>query len=424
MDKFDSKAAFAFMKELSFERRSGSAEEKKAAQLIAKRLREIGLKPVTENFDVDIFSLGKASLEVSKPYKKKYEAWPVGYTNSTPKNGLAAEMVYVDNPVPSILSETKGKVVLLQGRFRRTPYKAIRKSGAKAFIYINSPDRLAVGKLAYEFAREYGRMPGVFISYDDGLDLVKRGAEKVKLTSTADTGKKKSQNIIAEIKGTRFPDEVIAISAHYDSVPWSEGATDNAAGSALAFMMAKEFAKKPLARTLRIVWCGCEEIGLIGSFEYAKKHAKEMKKIKILLNLDVGGTIIGKVGAIVTGDEKLAHYVEAMGREFGVFSSVSTEVASSDSTPFAEHGIQALNLMRAGGGTSYIHTSGDSLEHCGPQGFDSIGPVAIAFLKRLGNSVEFPFERNLPKKLQKSLKEYIEERSGRKCNYRGETNGK
>ncbi len=421
MEQFDSKNAFAYMKALSFERRSGSPEERKAARLVSGFVREIGLKARTESFNVDIFSLGDASIEVTAPYRKKYKAWPVGYTSSTPARGVKAPLVYIDNPAPSLLSKTKGKVVLLQGRLRRTPYRALRKSGAKAFIYINSPDRLAVGKLAYEFSRKFGRMPGAFISYKDALDIVKRGATRVKLVSRAGAQKKKSQNVIAEIRGTRFPEEVIAITAHYDSVPWSEGATDNAAGSALALMLAKEFAKAPPARTLRFIWCGCEEIGLVGSFEYVKRHAKEMNDVKLLLNLDVGGTIIGQVRAIVTGAEKLAHYVEALGKEMGVLSSVSTDVASSDSTPFAQHGIQALNLFRGGGGTSYIHTSGDTIKHCGPSGFDSIGPMAVEFLRRLGNSEEFPFKHGLPKKLQKNLKEYITERSGREYKYRGDS---
>lgn len=421
MGKFDSKTAFRYMRELSFERPSGSPLEKKAAGMISGYLREMGLKPRLESFDVDVFSLGKAGLEVTAPFKKKMKGWPVGYTSATPAGGVSGELAYVDNPVPAILSKLRGKVVLLEGRLRQKTYEAIKKSGAKAFIYISGPDRLVYGKLSYMFARKFGKMPGVTIAYKDGLELVKRKASKVKLTSKASMRKGKSQNVIAEIRGTRFPEEVIAVSAHYDSVLWSPGATDNAAGSALALMLAREFANKPLGRTLRIIWCGCEEIGLVGSFEYAKKHAREMKNVKLLLNLDVGGTLVGHVRGLVTGGEKLAHYVEALGKELGAFSEVPTDIYSSDSTPFAEHGIQSLNLLRGGGGTNYIHTSGDSLEHCGPEAFDTIGEVAVEFMRRLGNSVEFPFKRGLSDKLQKKLKEYITERGGREYNYRGDS---
>ena len=48
-------------------------------------------------------------------------------------------------------------------------------------------------------------------------------------------------------------------------------------------------------------------------------------------------------------------------------------------------------------------------------------PMAVEFLSRLGNAVEFPFKRGLPDKLQIKLKEYIVERSGREYKYRGDT---
>jgi Iap family predicted aminopeptidase len=389
--------------------------------MISGWLREMGLKPRKESFDVDVFSLGEAHLEVTAPYKKRYRAWPVGYTSATPAGGLKGELAYVDNPVPAVLSKMKGKVVLLEGRLRQSAYKALRKSGAKAFIYISGPDRLVYGKLSYMFAKKFGRMPGVTISYEDGLEIMKKGASRVRLVSRAATRKAKSQNVIAQINGTRSPEEIIAITAHYDSVLWSPGATDNAAGSALALMLAKEFAKKPPARTLRFIWCGCEEIGLVGSFDYVGRHSREMEKVKLLLNLDVGGTIIGRVRGLVCGDKKLAGYVEVLGREFGAFSEAGRDVYSSDCTPFAEFGVQSVNLLRGGGGTTYIHTSGDSLEHCGPVAFDSIGELAVEFLRRLGDAVEFPFKRGLPEDIRKKLKEYITERSGRKYRYRGDS---
>ena len=142
MTKFDSKTAFKYMKELSFERPSGSPLELKAARLISGHLRDMGLKPRLESFNVDVFSLGKASLRVTAPFKKEMKAWPVGYTSSTPSGGISGELAYVDNPVPAILSKMRGRIVLLEGRLRQSAYKALRDSGAKAFIYISGPDRL------------------------------------------------------------------------------------------------------------------------------------------------------------------------------------------------------------------------------------------------------------------------------------------
>lgn len=423
MKSFDSKKAFEYMTALTFERRSGSLEELKAAKLIAGYLRKMGLRPHKEKFSINAFSIGDASLKVTSPFKKKYQSWPVGYSKSTPAGGVSGELTYIDSPTPAKLSRLSGKIVILFGGLKASGYKALNASGAKGYIRINPPDRHVFSKMGHEVGRKYGRMPGVFIGYNDGLEILKRGAKRARFTSKASVHKGASQNVIAEVCGTDEPKEIIIVCGHYDSVPWSPGATDNAAGSALTLALAGMFARTPPRRTLRFVWFGCEEIGLVGAFEYVKKHAAQMKNIKLVVNLDVGGSLIGRVRATVTGGEKLANYVEALGKEIGVLSDVSANISSSDSVPFAEHGIQALNLWRGGGGSYFGHTEGDTIKHCAPRAFDAIGAMAVEFIKRLANSIEFPFKRSMPANIRKKLKDYITERSGRKYNYRGETDG-
>jgi len=408
------------MKELSFERRSGSPEEKKAASLIAGYLRKMGIKPRAERFGVDVFSFKDAVFEVAAPYKKKYKVWPVGYSKATPKGGILAPLVYIDNPNPATFSDVQGKIVMMEGGFTSKSYKALVENKAKGFIRISAPDRLVYGKLSHTFPKKFGQIPGVTIGYEDSLEIISKGATHGKLISEIGTRKGVSQNVVAEIRGRRLPDEVIIVCGHYDSVVWSPGATDNAAGSALALELASYFSKFPPARTLRFIWFGCEEVGLVGSFSYVEKHKKEMKKVKMVLNLDVGGSLIGRITAVVTGNEKLKNYIEVLGKETGAIGSVVGDIYSSDSIPFAEYGIPSLNLYRVGGGTSYIHTKGDSLIHCGPSAFEAIGKVALEFLKRTANAVEFPFEGGLPTDIQKKLKEYITERSGRSYEYKGD----
>ena len=421
MERIDSTIAFGYLKALSFERRSGTPQEAKAARMIADFLRGMKLWPRVEKFRVDTFSQGEGTLEVTAPFRKRYKAWPVGYSRPTPAGGIAGELTYVENPAADILGRMRGKVVLMEGGLRKKLYEALKGSGAKAVIRMSAPDRLVHGKYAYEIQRRLGRLPGVMISYEDGLELVGRGARRVRIASRAPVTKTISQNVIAEIPGDRYPREVMVVGAHYDSVMWSSGAADNAAGSALALALARRFAAAPLARTLRFIWFGCEEIGLEGSYRYVEKHRRRMKDVRFMLNLDVGGSTIGRVAARVTGTRKLANYVEVLGRELGAFSEATQGVASSDSTPFARCGVQALNLSRRGGGASYIHTRGDSLEHCGPAAFDLIGAAAAEFLSRVGNAVEFPFERALPKRIQDELKKYITDNSGREYKYLGET---
>lgn len=104
-------------------------------------------------------------------------------------------------------------------------------------------------------------------------------------------------NVIAEIKGTEKPDEVVIISGHLDSWdgPGAVGASDNGTGSCTALESARLLLKagaKP-KRTIRfILWTG-EEQGLYGSRSYVIQHEKEMDKISAVFVDDGGSNYIG-----------------------------------------------------------------------------------------------------------------------------------
>lgn len=106
-----------------------------------------------------------------------------------------------------------------------------------------------------------------------------------------------NHNVIAEIKGTEKPDEVVIISGHYDSWdgPGSVGASDNATGSITAMEAARLIIKsgaKP-KRTIRfILWTG-EEQGLFGSRAYIIQHKDELDKISAVFVDDGGSNYIG-----------------------------------------------------------------------------------------------------------------------------------
>lgn len=106
-------------------------------------------------------------------------------------------------------------------------------------------------------------------------------------------GPRPQYNVVAEIKGTEKPDEVVIVSGHFDSWdgPGSTGCLDNGTGSSTALEAARILNKvgaKP-KRTIRfILWSG-EEQGLFGSRGYVALHMNEMDKISACL-VDDGGT--------------------------------------------------------------------------------------------------------------------------------------
>jgi hypothetical protein len=102
------------------------------------------------------------------------------------------------------------------------------------------------------------------------------------------------RNIEAEKAGTRHPDEIVLVGAHYDSPPGSPGANDNGSGVAALLELARIFKDKEPARTIRFVAFVNEEPPYfmtddMGSRVYAR-HAKELgETIVAMLSLETIG---------------------------------------------------------------------------------------------------------------------------------------
>ncbi|HTS30429.1 MAG TPA: M20/M25/M40 family metallo-hydrolase [Bryobacteraceae bacterium] len=89
-----------------------------------------------------------------------------------------------------------------------------------------------------------------------------------------DTSKTDSFNVIAEIPGSTKPNELVMVGGHFDSWHYGTGATDNAAGSAVAMevMRILKSLNLKMDRTVRMGLWGGEEEGLLGSRAYVKEH--------------------------------------------------------------------------------------------------------------------------------------------------------
>ena len=104
-------------------------------------------------------------------------------------------------------------------------------------------------------------------------------------------------NVIADIKGTEKPDEMVIVSGHFDSWngPGSQGAQDNGVGAMTAMEAARILcaARAKPKRTIRfILWSG-EEQGILGSTAYVKMHKDDLDKISAVLVDDGGGNYQG-----------------------------------------------------------------------------------------------------------------------------------
>jgi Zn-dependent M28 family amino/carboxypeptidase len=97
------------------------------------------------------------------------------------------------------------------------------------------------------------------------------------------------RNIIASQPGRHFSREVILVGAHYDTVPGSPGADDNASGVAGMLELAKIFSGHRTDRTLKFVAFCNEENGLVGSQVYARRAKEHGETIVAMFSLEMIG---------------------------------------------------------------------------------------------------------------------------------------
>ncbi len=413
MLRTDGDRAFRLLEAISFERLGGSEEEKQAADILVDKLHSIGLQPEIEKFDIWQYQPKQARLEVLEPYIGDCEVEVYGLTGSTSDEGIEGEFLYVEDADEVSLLEAEDKIVLINKRVNLKKYRRLAEAGVAGFITwggnIYRREDIPRWAIRPEYFK-HGKIPGVATYADEAADLIQNSASRVRLIVQQEEEEVKSQNVICEIQGDKHPDEVMVITAHYDSVPYSSGANDNAAGSAIIMELARHYAENPPCRTLRFIWCGSEELGLRGSFAHVKKRKEELDEVKFVLNVDVAGAILGKNVATITGPQQVEHLVEIMAKSSGVAMSTRQDVYSSDSIPFAEHGIPSLNLIRFG---APIHNRHDRAEYLSPYRLAELGDFALSFLDQTDSAAMFPFEREIPDDVQKKLDKYLERVRGK-----------
>lgn len=96
------------------------------------------------------------------------------------------------------------------------------------------------------------------------------------------------ENIVLNLPGLAAEPPIL-IGAHYDAVPGSPGADDNATGVAALLELARIFAEKPARYPLRLVAFDLEENGLLGSTAYAQELKEKRESLRLMIALEMLG---------------------------------------------------------------------------------------------------------------------------------------
>jgi len=384
-------------------RTSGTPEELRCAAYIRSKIREFGCEAQVEPFDVEMAEIQEAELTVdgvNYPCK--------GYLCAGSWD-VEAPLYYLRHTDEIALRLCKGKIVLLDTFVGYWKYQDLLKYGAVGYITCNGnvyfPDRDIDQKEQRAFVRKDTQMPAVNIHAADAIEIVRRRGKTAHIRLQQKQWVGQSHNVVLDIPGE--VEEYIAFTAHYDSTHLSTGVFDNMSGAVGLLYLAEYFAKNPQRYSLRFLWCGSEERGLLGAKAYCSSPER-LENCVLNINLDMIGSLMGRFLTCVTADEKVCTYISALSEELGFSNDVYQGVYSSDSTPFADKGIPAVSFARNPVRSMFgYHDRYDTIDIMDGDQMAEDFEFVLAFAKRMAAAKHIPFAREMPQNMRDKLDNYL-----------------
>lgn len=404
--------SFELLSKLYFVRTGGSMEEDRAADILIEECKSLGVDAVKEEFLVDGYNEFEAKLSFSNP-DLSLECVVVGQSGST--EGTTGKFRYVSSYEDALVQDLKDSICLVHSKLANYKiYKKIVEKGAIGMIvctgsvYDEAKDVDLDPYMLRERHYKNGKIPAVCIRMKDAEKLLRLMPETATIVVKQEELQKTSRDVVATIEGTTYPDEVVAFTAHYDSVSYSKGAYDNATGSTAIMQLLAYFKENKPKRTLKFIWCGSEEMGLLGSKAYCKAHEEELKKYVLNINCDMIGVTIGNDIACVSANNSLVNFINYTGLINGFAISARQGVYSSDSTPFADSGVPSLSFARLSPtGGAVIHSHKDVMDYLSEANYYKTLDFWAMLSSMLVNSVAFPVEREIPSNVKDDLDKYM-----------------
>lgn len=220
-------------------------------------------------------------------------------------------------------------------------------------------------------------------------------------------------NVVAEIPGGRKKDEVVMLGAHLDSWNAGTGATDNAAGCAVAIEAVRilKALSPTMDRTVRLaLWSG-EEQGLFGSRAYVREHfgdpvtmalKPEHARLSGYFNVDNG---TGKIrGVYLQGNDMMRPVFEswlAPFRDLGVTTISIRDTGGTDHLSFDAVGLPGFQFIQdpLDYETRTHHSNLDVYDHVQPGDLMQAAAVLAACVYDAATRPEMLPRKPLPKPL-------------------------
>jgi hypothetical protein len=412
-------------------RLTGTKGEQLAMEYISGQFKDAGLKPAgTEGyfqgfgFTESIKPGPGTKLSINGKELTKDEFYPLAVSGN---GSVAGDMYYAGFGIhaPALdyddykgNGERKGKIFIIEisspdglhPHSKYVDYTSIAKKvetakeyGAAGIIFINSdPDAEAPSPKLSSKVQPYD-IPVVFCSKKINyltIDEIKMGVELQKNTATG-------HNVIGFIDNKAA--NTVVIGAHYDHLGYGDedhslyrgepaihnGADDNASGTSALIEMARILKKSKWKNNnyLFIAFSG-EELGLLGSNQFAKSELFSQYTINYMLNMDMVGRLDTDKTLIVNGVGTSPAWSEALnGIDVGGMKIKTTEsgIGPSDHTSFYLKDVPVLHFFS--GTHNDYHKPSDDADKINYKGMQDICDYMLTLIGKLDAKGKLEFSK-------------------------------
>jgi carboxypeptidase Q len=409
-------------------RLSGSPQAQHGAQYVAAEMKRLGLDVQLEKVMVPHWVRGVETGELvqfagqAPGTTQKIVLTALGGSIATPTQGLTTDIVVADsfaNLASLGREKVAGKIVLFNVRFDKqlaaqgfagdaygqaVIYRGIGASAAARLGAVAALVRSVggadyrlphTGALGYE--ENAPKIPAAAVTAEDAdmiAYLAGQGRVRMRLTLTPQTlADVESYNVIADIKGSEHPEQVVIVSGHLDSWDLGTGAIDDGAGVVVAMQvgqLVKRLGLRP-RRTIRVIAWMNEENGLMGGRTYAQDYKAEFSNHIAAIESDSGaGHPVGFTAHASSRALEMLQPISSILQASGAgIVRQSQNAEGADISPLDAAGIPTLAQLNDNRTYfNYHHTAADTLDKIVPHELAENAAVVSVIAYAIANLAE------------------------------------
>ncbi|MBM3750395.1 MAG: M20/M25/M40 family metallo-hydrolase [Acidimicrobiia bacterium] len=381
-------------------RLSGSIGLERAIEWAVETMKKDGLDNVRkERVMVPKWVRGRESLTLIEPIAQPLPMLGLGNSVGTSMNGVIADVIVIGSfeELDAKAAQVKDRIVLFNVpytnygqtvQYRTTgPSRAARHGALAVLVRSVGPVGLRTPHTgSTNYAEDAPKIPAAAIPVEDAerfQRLQTRGV-RIRVTLKMDAhfeDDAESFNVIGELTGREFPNELVVIGCHFDSWDVGTGASDDAGGCIVtweALRLMKTLNLRP-RRTVRVVLWTNEENGMRGGNAYRDMHMDELKDHVLLMESD--GGVFDPAGFGFTGPDAARAQVTAIASLLTSLGadSIAASGGGADIGPAGTAGnIPMMSHLVKGDYFLIHHTPADTIDRITPkQMSDNAAAIAV-----------------------------------------------